>query len=100
MIKVGMVDNQGMYSQEMPQMRHVPKSEMKDALCSYIMQSRRGAVTKIWEVDDVTAQQCRHACSKFGLSLIQTEKFSCMGITVPFWYCSHCGALRVWLDYD
>lgn len=87
------------YPQEVPQMRHVPKSEMKDALCAYIMQSRRGVVTKIWEVDEIT-QQCRHACSKFGLSVIQAENFSYMGITVPFWYCSHCGSLRVWLDYD
>ena len=84
--------NIGMY-------RNVPKSVMRDALCAYIMQTKGVPVLKVWEVEE-PQPQCKHACSKFGLSLLNVEEFMYEGILIPFWFCSSCGTLRVWLKYD
>ena len=84
---------------DVPAYRHVPKSEMKEALCNYIFQTRGVVVQKIWSVEE-PKPQCKHACSRFGISLLNVEFFDYAGIRIPFWFCSYCGTLRVWLDYD
>ena len=89
-----MTGMQGGYPQ-----RHVPKSEIKEALCTYIYQTKRVMVQKVWEVEEIKPQ-CKHACSKFGLSVLSCEEFMYEGIRIPFWFCSYCGTLRVWLDYN
>ena len=81
------------------QYRHIPKSEVREALSVYIYNTKGVAVQKIWEVES-PAPQCKHACSRFGLSILNVENFEYCGLVIPFWFCSHCGTLRVWLDYN
>ena len=78
---------------------HVPKSELKNALCMYIQQSKNCMVTKVYEVDEIK-EIARHACAKGGLLNLGMEQFTYRGVTVPYWFCGYCGTLRVWLDYE
>lgn len=79
--------------------RHIPKSEIKEALSNYIYQTKGVIVKKIWEVEEIKPQ-CKHACSQFGISVLNAEEFLYEGLRLPYWFCSYCGTLRVWLDYD
>ena len=81
------------------QYRHIPKSEVRDALSTYIYNTKGVMVQKVWEMESIQPN-CKHACSRFGLSILNVESFEYCGLVIPYWFCSYCGTLRVWLDYN
>lgn len=78
--------------------RHVSKSELKQALMLYLQGMGR-PVSEVVEIGD-TPGVCKHACIKDGqLYVLNQEIFEYIDIKVPFYYCSICGKVRVWLDF-
>lgn len=79
--------------------RHISKSEVKNALSGYLSSMGR-QVTCIDEISD-TPQVSRHAClgGVGGLFELPQEVFLYLDLTIPYYYCSYCGKVRVWLDF-
>lgn len=82
-----------------PQSRYISKSEVKQALLMYLQSSGR-LVNTMEEISD-NPPVCKHACV-VGVDVLYNlplEVFQYEDITIPFYYCSMCGKLIVWLSF-